>query len=68
MARLAGTVLGQVGLARCTDTDGLYSAAAQPMSNAERGGVRLAILMLACFAREMDVFCSLRKDGKRGDL
>jgi hypothetical protein len=28
----------------------------------------LAILMLACFARKMDVFCSLRKDGKRGDF
>jgi hypothetical protein len=24
--------------------------------------------MLACFARKMDVFCSLRKDGKRGDF
>ncbi|KAJ4993756.1 hypothetical protein SVAN01_00810 [Stagonosporopsis vannaccii] len=35
-------------------------------TKAERGGVRLAILMLACFAQEMDVFCSPRKDGKRG--
>lgn len=37
-------------------------------ANAEGGGVRLAILMLACFACEMGVFCSPRKDGKRGAL
>ena len=46
------------------------SAAAQPMQKGATaaGSVRLAILMLACFAREMDVFCSPRKDGKRGVL
>jgi hypothetical protein len=58
MVRLAGTVHRR------------YNAIAVPdgATNAERGSVRLAILMLACFARKMDVFCSPRKDGKRGDF